>query len=88
VGGNPLAQALEYIASAEPFDRGLYAGAVGWMDARGDGDWAVGIRCAQVSGQVARLVAGVGVVADSVPEAELAETQLKLQALLAAVVRP
>lgn len=88
VAGAPLHDAMAYIASAEPFDRGLYAGAVGWMDSRGDGDWAVGIRSATVSGNRATLVAGVGVVADSVPEAELAETQLKLQALLAAVVRP
>ncbi|MDQ1437694.1 MAG: menaquinone-specific isochorismate synthase [Acidimicrobiaceae bacterium] len=88
VGGVPSADALAYIRAVEPFDRGPYAGPVGWMDARGDGVWAVGIRSASVSGSTARLVAGVGIVADSVPEAELAETQLKLQALLAAVVRP
>lgn len=88
VGGLPTAEALAYIGAAEPFDRGPYAGPVGWMDARGDGRWAVGIRSASVSGSSARLVAGDGIVADSVPEAELAETQLKLQALLAAVVRP
>jgi menaquinone-specific isochorismate synthase len=88
VGGVPTKEALAYIAEAEPFDRGLYAGAVGWTDARGDGEWAVGIRSATVEGSTARLVAGVGIVADSAPEAELAETQLKLQALLAAVVRP
>jgi menaquinone-specific isochorismate synthase len=69
-------------------DRERYAGPVGWVDAGGDGEWAVGIRSATLDGNIARLVAGVGVVADSVPEAELAETQLKLQALLAAVVRP
>jgi menaquinone-specific isochorismate synthase len=88
VGGVPTKEALAYIAKAEPFDRGLYAGPVGWTDARGDGEWAVGIRSATVEGDRARLVAGVGIVADSVPEQELAETQLKLQALLAAVVRP
>lgn len=88
VAGEPFKEAMDYIDSAEPFDRGLYAGAVGWMDSRGDGDWAVGIRSATVQGNRATLVAGVGIVADSVPEAELAETQLKLQALLAAVVRP
>jgi menaquinone-specific isochorismate synthase len=88
VGGVPMKEALAYIAEAEPFDRGLYAGAVGWTDARGDGEWAVGIRSATVEGATARLVAGVGIVADSAPDAELAETQLKLQALLAAVVRP
>lgn len=88
VGGVPTKEALAWIEANEPFDRGLYAGAVGWMDARGDGAWAVGIRSATVEGCRARLVAGDGIVADSVPEAELAETQLKLQALLAALVRP
>jgi menaquinone-specific isochorismate synthase len=88
VGGSPTAAALEWLAGAEGFDRGRYAGPVGWMDARGDGEWVVGIRGAELAGHTARLVAGVGVVADSDPSAELAETQLKLQALLAAVVRP
>ncbi|HEV7886818.1 MAG TPA: isochorismate synthase [Acidimicrobiales bacterium] len=88
VGGVPTKEALAYIAAAEPFDRGLYAGAVGWMDGRGDGEWAVGIRSATVEGDRARLVAGDGIVGDSDPDAELAETQLKLQALLSAVVRP
>ena len=88
VGGTPTGDALAYIAEAEGLDRGRYAGPVGWMDARGDGEWAVGVRSAELDGTRARLFAGVGVVADSVPELELAETQLKLQALLAAVVRP
>jgi menaquinone-specific isochorismate synthase len=88
VAGVPTKEALAYIAEAEPFDRGLYAGPVGWVDGNGDGEWVVGIRSATVQGTRARLVAGNGIVADSVPEAELAETQLKLQALLAAVVRP
>lgn len=88
VAGTPTRDALACIAAIERLDRGRYAGPVGWVDARGDGEWAVGIRSAQISGTRARLLAGVGVVADSQPEAELAETQLKLQALLAAVVRP
>jgi menaquinone-specific isochorismate synthase len=88
VAGVPAKEALAYIAEAEPFDRDLYAGPVGWMDANGDGEWVVGIRSATVRGSRARLVAGNGIVGDSSPEAELAETQLKLQALLAAVVRP
>ncbi|MDQ3679345.1 MAG: isochorismate synthase [Actinomycetota bacterium] len=88
VAGTPTDEALACIAALEGLDRGRYAGPVGWVDARGDGEWAVGIRSAQISGNRARLLAGVGVVADSDPEAELAETQLKLQALLAAVVRP
>ncbi|MGH9157468.1 MAG: isochorismate synthase, partial [Acidimicrobiales bacterium] len=88
VAGTPTDAALAWLAATEDLDRGRYAGPVGWMDSRGDGDWAVGIRSAELDGCQARLMAGVGVVADSTPEAELAETQLKLQALLAAVVRP
>jgi menaquinone-specific isochorismate synthase len=88
VSGAPNEEALAYLREVEGFDRGRYAGPVGWQDRNGDGAWAVGIRSAELRGHRARLFAGVGVVADSDPAAELAETQLKLQALLAAVVRP
>jgi menaquinone-specific isochorismate synthase len=88
VAGSPPGAAAVYLKAVEGFDRGHYGGPVGWMDASGDGDWAVGIRCAEVVADAAKLFAGVGVVADSDPDAELAETQLKLQALLAALVRP
>ncbi len=88
VGGTPTAAALDYIYEAEGPERGCYAGPVGWVDAEGDGCWAVGIRSAQIEGRRARLMAGVGVVAGSDPETELAETDLKLQPLLAAIVRP
>jgi menaquinone-specific isochorismate synthase len=88
VAGSPTAAAVSYLLGVEGFDRGCYAGPVGWMDSRGDGEWAVAVRSAEVKGNTARLFAGVGVVSDSDPAAELAETQLKLQALLAAVVRP
>jgi len=88
VAGMPTTEALAFLADVEAGDRGRYAGPVGWVDARGDGDWAVAIRCAELDGHRARLYAGAGVVADSNPAAELAETQLKFQALLAAVVRP
>ena len=88
VGGTPRPAALSWLQAREGFQRGPYAGPVGWVDARGDGEWMVGIRSAVVSGATARLYAGVGVVADSDPAAELGESQLKLQALLAAVVRP
>lgn len=88
VGGTPTEAATAYIEKVEGFDRGLYGGPVGWVDADGDGSWALGIRSALVEGTTAALFAGVGVVADSDPEAELVETQLKLQALLAAMVRP
>lgn len=88
VCGMPREVALALIAEHEPVARGRYAGPVGWVDAAGNGAWAVGIRCAEVDGARARLYAGVGVVADSDPDAELAETRAKLQALLGAIVQP
>jgi isochorismate synthase len=90
LGGFPRDEALALISSEEGFVRGRYGGAVGWVDAAGDGTWAVAIRCAELSAdrRSARLVAGGGIVADSEPLAELAETQAKLQAMLSAIVRP
>jgi menaquinone-specific isochorismate synthase len=85
VGGLPRAEALATIAALEGFDRGLYAGPVGWVDASGDGEWAVALRGAQLDGPRARLVAGAGIVAGSDPEAEWAETDAKLRPMLAAV---
>jgi isochorismate synthase len=88
LGGHPRDAALAMIARLEGFDRGRYGGAVGWVDADGNGTWAVAIRCAEIAGATARLFAGVGVVAGSDPLAELAETQAKLQAMLSGIVRP
>lgn len=88
VSGWPRDAAIAHIAAHEGFDRDRYAGAVGWVDAQGNGTWAVGIRSAIVDGTSARLFAGVGVVADSDPAAELAETDAKFQAVLSAIVRP
>jgi menaquinone-specific isochorismate synthase len=90
LGGHPRDRALALIERVEGFDRGRYGGAVGWVDARGNGTWAVAIRNAELSDdrRSARLVAGGGIVADSEPLAELAETQAKLQAMLSAIVRP
>ena len=88
VGGTPRQEALDHLAKVEQLDRGRYAGPAGWVDARGDGEFYVAIRSAEVDGNRARMIAGVGVVADSDPADELLETQLKLQALLAALVRP
>ena len=87
VGGWPRAEALRVISELEPADRGRYAGPVGWTDAGGNGAFAVGIRSVELRGAHARLFAGVGVVADSDPAAELAETRAKSQALLGALVR-
>jgi menaquinone-specific isochorismate synthase len=88
VGGSPREVALALIAELEQLDRGRYAGPVGWVDAAGNGTWAVGIRSAELRGTTARVFAGVGVVADSDPPSELAETRAKMQALLSALVRP
>ena len=88
VCGSPRNDALEFIREHEGFDRGRYAGAVGWVDGRGNGSWAVSLRCADLDGSTARLCAGNGIVADSDPATELAETRAKLQAMLSALVRP
>lgn len=90
VGGHPRDAALALIADVEGVDRGRYAGAVGWVDASGNGTWAVTLRCAELTADrtTARLTAGGGIVADSDPLAELAETQAKFQAMLSALIRP
>jgi menaquinone-specific isochorismate synthase len=90
LGGHPREAALQLIERVEGFERGRYGGAVGWVDASGNGTWAVVIRCAELADdrRSARLVAGGGIVADSDPVAELAETQAKFQAMLGALVRP
>ena len=77
VGGTPTRVAVELIAEIEGMDRGRYAGPAGWMDADGDGEWAIALRSAEVHGDTVRLFAGCGIVADSDPEAELAEAQAK-----------
>jgi salicylate biosynthesis isochorismate synthase/menaquinone-specific isochorismate synthase len=82
VGGEPLAVAAPLIPALEGMDRGWYAGPVGWADASEDGEFCVALRSALLAGGVARCFAGVGVVGDSDPAAELAETEVKLQALL------
>jgi isochorismate synthase EntC len=88
VCGRPREAALALIDEIEDLDRGRYAGAVGWVDSAGNGQWAVSIRGATVDGPVARVVAGNGIVADSDPPTELIETRAKLQAVLSAIVRP
>ncbi|HXH58148.1 isochorismate synthase [Iamia sp.] len=88
VCGRPRAAALDAIAELEGFDRGPYAGAVGWLDGQGNGTWAVGIRSAVIDGAEARVFGGNGIVADSDPATELIETRAKLQALLGVLVRP
>jgi menaquinone-specific isochorismate synthase len=85
IAGVPVTAALAAIAELEGFDRGLYAGPVGWVDRRGDGDWAVALRSATLDGTRARLVAGAGIVAGSDPDAEWDETEAKLAAMRSAL---
>ncbi len=77
VGGAPTAEALSTIGELERMDRGRYAGPVGWLDCRGNGELGVALRCAQLDGATARLYAGGGIVADSQPDAEVAEAEAK-----------
>lgn len=85
VGGTPTAAALDWIATREPDARGWYAGPVGWFDAAGDGELAVALRSGLLDGERAHLYAGAGIVQGSDPDAEHAETRLKLAALLSAL---
>jgi menaquinone-specific isochorismate synthase len=87
VAGTPRAAALNAIQRLEPAPRGRYAGPCGWVDARGDGEFVVSLRGAQIEGPRASLHAGVGVVAGSNPAAEWAETRAKLEPMLRALVR-
>ncbi|MDQ1577130.1 MAG: menaquinone-specific isochorismate synthase [Microbacteriaceae bacterium] len=85
VAGAPTADAVDLIDELEPFDRGRYAGPVGWVGADGDGEWAIALRCAQVSpnGNLTAY-AGCGIVADSDPDRELAETTMKFRPIVEA----
>jgi len=85
VCGTPTGAALELIRDLEHMDRERYAGPVGWVDAEGNGEWGIALRCAQLSGRTARLFAGCGIVAGSEPAAELAETLVKLQPMRGAL---
>ena len=74
----PRPAALALLADLEPMNRGRYTGPVGWVDARGDGEWCIALRCAQLDGRTARLFAGCGIVAGSDPDDEVLEAQAKL----------
>ncbi len=82
VGGEPDAVARGLIPALEGLDRGWYAGTLGWTDTSGDGEFCVALRCALLRAELASCYAGCGIVADSDPASELAETEVKLQALL------
>ncbi|PRX98780.1 isochorismate synthase [Allonocardiopsis opalescens] len=81
VCGTPTPAALEAIRELEGMGRGRYAGPVGWVDQRGDGEWGIALRCAHIDGPTARLFAGCGIVADSDPAAELAEADNKFRVM-------
>lgn len=85
VGGSPREPAMARIRELEGFPRGLYAGTLGWLNARGGGEFFVGIRSALIEGATARVYAGAGIVAGSTPEKEFAETELKFKAMLDAI---
>jgi menaquinone-specific isochorismate synthase len=83
--GRPRDDALAMIRRLEGMDRARYSGPVGWVDARGNGEWGIALRCAEVDGGNARLFAGAGIVAGSTPEGELDETRIKLLAMQSAL---
>ena len=78
VGGTPTLVARQVIRELEPAPRGRYAAPVGWLDASGDGEFAIALRCAMVSGRTVRMIAGCGIVADSDPNTEAREAQVKM----------
>ena len=86
VAGTPTDVAQNLIAQLEGSDRGRYAGPVGWIGADGDGEWAIGLRGAQITDSTIRAFAGCGIVAESEPEAELAETELKFRPIREALI--
>ena len=88
VGGTPTDTAVELIRELENMDRERYAGPVGWVDAAGNGEWGIALRCAQLAGNRARLFAGCGIVAGSDPAAELAEAQVKFHPMQTALEQP
>jgi menaquinone-specific isochorismate synthase len=85
VCGTPTEVALDRIRALEGMERARYSGPVGWTDARGDGEFGIALRCAEVRGDRARLFAGAGIVGESLPEWELEETRLKLRAMQSAL---
>ncbi|MBP7694429.1 MAG: isochorismate synthase [Anaerolineales bacterium] len=87
VGGRPRAVALHWIRQHEQLDRGWYAGPVGWVDERGEGEFAVALRSALLHGDRATLFAGCGIMADSDPEREYVESSLKLKPMLTALTQ-
>jgi menaquinone-specific isochorismate synthase len=85
LGGVPRREAMEVIRRYEPMNRGLYAAPIGWLDAKGNGEFAVAIRSASIVDKKAYLYAGGGIVADSEPQSEYEETLVKFRPMLRAL---
>ena len=85
VCGQPAPMARQLISELEPFNRNLFAGTMGWCDARGNGAWAVNVRCGRIFDHYARLYAGAGIVEASQPTNELSETIVKFKTMLNAL---
>jgi menaquinone-specific isochorismate synthase len=85
VGGVPTKEAISWIIEHEALARGWYSAPIGWADASGDGEFVVALRSGLLRDGKAWVYAGAGIMADSDPEAEYAETELKMQALLGAL---
>jgi menaquinone-specific isochorismate synthase len=85
LGGTPREKAIKEIREAEPLDRGWYAAPIGWMDAEGNGEFAVAIRSGLLQGKEASIFAGCGVVGDSDPMSEYEETKVKFTPMLSAL---
>jgi menaquinone-specific isochorismate synthase len=88
VGGTPTPESVALIERLEVSGRGRYAGPVGWVDAAGDGEFALALRSAEIDGSEAVLRAGAGIVAGSEPDEEWVETEAKFAPMLSALVRP
>jgi isochorismate synthase len=85
VCGTPTDKAFAFIRDNEGFDRGYFTGTLGHMDKSGDGDWVVTIRCAELSESQIEAFSGAGIIGESNPDSELAETYAKLRTMLAAL---
>ena len=85
VAGTPMKRAMQVIEKLEPHDRGWYAGPVGWIDPKGNGDFFVALRSALVKDEQAHIFVGGGIVSESLPEQEWHETELKLQPIISAL---
>jgi isochorismate synthase EntC len=87
VAGSPREKALQWLARFEELERGWYSGAVGWVNDRGEGDFAIALRSALIRDKRAIVHAGAGIVSGSVPEAELRETEMKMKAALSVLTK-